>query len=102
VRENCFGLVVGGMCHHDARGPARRNHALEKGVAEPPGGIFNVPFVLGGRCRYIFALDYAFDLVRAGQVRHKFSVPARFRSAKTMIEVGHQQRDSKAIAESFE
>jgi hypothetical protein len=75
---------------------------MEKCVAKTPARVLEIPSMLNGRRRYVFAAENKFNPARAREVRHEARILLGFSAPQAVIEVNHEQNDSEIRLKRFE
>ncbi len=100
VRENCFGLIVGGVGHGDVRCATFGDDTVEKRVAQLARRVFEIAALPTGFSADIFASEDELESVRLREFRDEFGVRIGFRRTQRMIEVDDGERDSEIVAQA--
>src|SRR5580692_995363 len=90
VSENRFCLIVRGMRNGNTCRASFLDEPMEKCVAEAPARVLEIPSMLRGRCRHIFAPQNKFNSTRTREVGHEARVLIGFSTPQAVIEVNRQ------------
>jgi hypothetical protein len=99
VREDGFGLVIGGVGNGNFVEMGFGGEAFKEGVAGAAGGVFEVGVLARGLGGDVFVRQEKWEMVAGGEGCDESLVGVRGSATQFVIEVGDRKDDAELLAE---